>query len=1178
MRTFFQHVHRYFPNYLYRWNRNSVLLLLLCCLAGGLPLKAQMDQGTITGTVKDAQGGVVPHATVTITEENTGFSLTHETDNSGVYVFSPLKIGRYSVLAKSPGFSNAEKKDLDLQVGQRLGVDLELQVGLATQTVKVLSNGPILQTEEASTSQEIGAQAINDTPLITRNYVFIAQLTPGVTPPEIGARGQANGDFSANGQRSEQNNFLLDGIDNNSNLVDNLNGASYIIGPPPDALQEFKIQTGTYSAEFGHSSGAVINASIRSGSNSFHGDAWEYLRNDALDARDYFTSGKVPEYRQNQFGATFGGPILRNKLFFFVDYQGTRIVQGTTDTTTVPTPLMRTGDFTELLNPSLTQGATRTLYVPGSGGATLQQCNGIQNVLCPNQINSIADSILKLYPQPNVNNGNTYNNYLSVVKQTTNTDQGDVRVDYNPSEVDQAFARFSISQDVQASPSIFGILDGGGYGNAGTFNNLGKNFALSETHEFTNTFTNEFRVGYNWAHASQLQVDANTDVSSQLGFGGIPFKPLNGGLPGTTVSGISGFGSPGYYPSDEHENVYQILDNVTKIFGNHTFRAGINMLHVRFAFEQPPSGHGSYTYSGLYTSLPSSQGDTGSGIADFLTDNQASASLSQFATSDDVRWDRAAYGQDDWKLTDRLTLNLGLRYEYVQPYEERHDQQANFVPADGTSTAQFLLPQSQSSTPLPAKQLAALALDNIQVGYTSNRTLVDPDYMDWAPRIGVSWRTTDRMVWRAGYGIFYGGLENTGSSGNLTYNAPFQFTSNFSNSSCTVTSCPTDGITLANGFSDVLSVGLGNYISLPKLVSAPIHSHTPYSQQWNLSTEYALSNNLEFNLAYVGSNGRHLQVLIDPNQPFTLLPPGANVQSNLPYPAFASNSRTLAPIAISSYNSLQARLERRFSGGLSFLGAYTWSHSLDDSALALGNTGLIADRGAEGYRNPQQLGIRYDYGNGFQDVRQRFALSGQYDLPFGNGRRYLNDMKRLNYMIGGWSSSLVFTVQTGQYIELDPSNNPTNGVGNSFAVRVGNPFSAGGTAAPGTPNTCAMKVKTVTSWFNPCAFANPPVAVETVTGANQVALSDNGGLAAYGTRGRTMVSGPGYNRADISLFKSFPTFEQQYLQFRADIFNIYNTPAFGLPNGNVGAGFGSITSERFSPDARVVQLALKYYF
>jgi len=377
---------------------------------------AQTDQGSITGVVQDSTGAVIANAQVTATNIDTGLALGTRSNNSGVFVFSPLKIGNYTVSATSSGFQTVSHENLHLDIQQRLNVNFTLQAGAVAETVKVDSEAPVLETQDAAVGQVISTKEINDTPLNGRNWVYIAQLTNGVAPPFGNTRGSGSGDFVANGQRAEQNNFILDGVDNNTNLVDFLNGSSYIMRPPPDALSEFSLQTSNFSAEFGHSAGAVLQANIKSGTNQIHGDLWEYFRNTNLDAINWNAgpNAVVPPYHQNQFGATLGLPIWKNKLFYFGDMELNRISISNPTRINVPSALERQGDFSELLNGDLTGvGAPTKLYEPNTADPNQPLvCNGQQNVFCANQINSVARNILNLYPAPNANSGKLYNNYL----------------------------------------------------------------------------------------------------------------------------------------------------------------------------------------------------------------------------------------------------------------------------------------------------------------------------------------------------------------------------------------------------------------------------------------------------------------------------------------------------------------------------------------------------------------------------------------------------------------------------------------------------------------------------------------------------------------------------------------------------------------------------------------------
>ena len=603
------------------WRKSQRTALLLFSLAlviqWVLPkeILGQTDQGAITGYIKDPSGAVIPNADVTVTNADTGLALHVHTNASGVFVVGPVKIGNYKVSATAPGFDTVATNNVRVDIQTRPNVDLVLRPGAVSETVTVNTDAPLLQTGDAAVQQVITAKEIDETPLNGRNFVYITQLTAGVAPPFGNTRGSGSGDFVANGQRAEQNNFILDGVDNNTNLVDFLNGQSYVVRPPPDALAEFAVQTSSFSAEFGHSAGAVVNASIKSGTNQIHGSFWEYIRNTNLEAKDWDAQTKSP-YHENQFGGTIGFPFLKNKLFYFADVEANRISRANPQTLSVPTALMRQGNFSEILNPAL-NGASVQLYQPNSGGGAGNElsCNGQNNVLCASQIDPVAQHLLSLYPLPNANNGLTTNNYKLNTATTNNTIQWDQRIDWNISSRDQAYARYSYDHVINfAAPPLGPILDGSGYG--GDYDvNLAQNFMLSETHFFTPSFSNEFRFGFNEGKFNLLQFNYNTDLAPTLGLGGVPFGPDLGGLPQINAYGISGFGSPGV--SDESQNVYQILDNVSKTIGRHNLRAGGSMQSIRFFYQYAPSSLGNYYFTGVFTGEKNVP-NTGFGVADFL--------------------------------------------------------------------------------------------------------------------------------------------------------------------------------------------------------------------------------------------------------------------------------------------------------------------------------------------------------------------------------------------------------------------------------------------------------------------------------------------------------------------------------------------------------------------------------
>jgi hypothetical protein len=1148
------------------------LLLMLCLLALALVSRTamgQVDQGAITGIVQDSSGAIVPNAGVTVTNIDTGLVLQGTTNGSGVYVFSPLKIGNYTVSATSRGFQTTKQENLHLDAQQRMNIVVVLKPGAVSDTVTVTDAPPLLESQTSSIAQVISSETINNTPLNGRNFVYIAQLTAGVAPPFGNTRGSGTGDFVANGQRTAQNNFILDGVDNNTNLVDFLNGSSYVVRPPPDALSEFSLQTSNFSAEFGHSAGAVLSASIKSGTNQIHGSVWEYLRNTSLDARNW-NALTIPPYHQNQFGATLGFPIWKNKLFYFGDTEANRIAYSNPGTYSVPTALMRQGNFTELLDANL-NGQSVQLYQPNSGGGAANKlsCNGQNNVFCPRQINSVAQHILSLYPSPNTNNGKTFNNYT--VNTPTHNDiyQWDQRLDWNISARDQAYARYSYVHQITINGLPLGNpLDGSGYG--GEYDvNLAQNFAASETHFFTPTLSNEFRFSFNAGRFSFLQPNANVNLAPTLGLGGIPFTPNEGGLPSVAVYGISNWGSVG--TSNESQNAYQILDNASKTLGNHSLKVGVSFQAIRFFYRYAPSNLGNYYFTGLYTSDPAVSATTGSGVADFLADQINTSAISNAPNVNDALWYDSAYFQDDWKLSSRLTLNLGIRYDYYMPYKENSGSQMNFIPDSsslgiGSGSGTLILPRKiQNTVSLGTVFPSILAKDHIGIQYVDNERLTSAQLTNFAPRIGIAYQLGPQTVLRGGYGIFYGGLESNGGN-NLGDNFPFRGQININPKSCSLGNCPSNGTTLESGLSAYLGNGILNAVNTPGFHSVDRQIKTPYTMNYNLSFQHQVSANLATTISYVGNVSRHLGTYIDPNTVRALYGSGTSTQQFQPFPDLGGVG-TIHYGGVSTYNSLQAKAEKRASHGLSFLATYTWAHALDDTGSAGGlSTGI-------GNRQRAIIPLIDEYTNSVYDVRNRVTLNGNYILPFGKGRAYLNNSRWLDQAVGGWSSSLTFAAQSGTPFTVTASNSGPSGATDSRrAIQINDPYAPGGGAG------CPTETRTRLHYYNPCSFGNP-LSGSLITSP----ITDPVTAIQYlGGRANQMY-GPGYYGVNMSLFKNFTTWREQYFQFRADGFNVLNHPTLANPStqNNTSSG-GQITGPKSfqnnTPDARFFQLSLKYAF
>ena len=1165
------------------------LIVILSFVLGTSALYGQVDTGTILGTIRDNTGAVVPGAIVTVRNEGTSFTQTTTSSAAGTYVFTALKIGKYAVEAEHPGFTKVVHSGLELNIQQQLVVDIDLSVGQVTSEIDVTGQAPILQTESGSVGQVIERQEVNNLPLNGRNYTFLARLVPGATVGQPEGRGlNANGWFTANGTRPAQNNYMLDGIDNNTNDVDFLSGAAYVIKPPVDAISEFRLQTSTFSAEFGRAGGAVLNASIKSGTNQLHGTVWEFLRNDKLDAADFFqNANSQPKgaFKQNQFGGAAGGRIIKNKTFFFADYEGTRIRQGVPETGyTVPTALERNSGFTNfsdlipLQSGSLSDALGRsyplgTIFDPsttrsiGNGHYVRDPFPG--NIIPANRLDSNAVQLLSLMPaptQPGLNDNFNINR-----NSFTNVNQFDIRIDENISSKDSIFGRYSWSRSPSFIPGPFtGYADGGGFGDGDQHVDT-QGAALSYTHSFTPTLVNEARIGFNREHTSRVQPNGNdtSNIPAKFGIQGIPQLPGNGGLPYLGIGGLSQLGSAEWLISDRYSNTIQFTENLNKVYHSHTFKGGFEAQSIYFPWEAPPYSRGEFDFGGQYTSIVN-QTDGSTGRAQFLLAPAAAVGLGgtvlggantvNASNFGDVAAQRSYYGayfQDDWKINTRLTLNLGLRWDWFSPTGERYGAQANFVPGAPGGGAEYIIPASRANNPaLSPSFTQLLAKDGIALNYSkaygSGLSIVQKD--NFAPRFGFAYQATQHLVVRGGYGIFFGAFENRGGYPSLGYNYPFQYTFNFpAANAVSPDSFPNGTIaTLENGLSGVPLNPVNVNASGLALRGIQFHYQTPYVQSYNLTLEYQLTNSDVVSAGYVASLSRHLEAFVGTNQQTVLLPLGYNPQNYVAFPDFSRGSPYAATIATANYHSLQAKYQHRFSKGLTALFSYTFSKTLTDAGDALSNGNLA------GFRAPQipGVGIQYDYGLAAFDIRNAVSFSGTYDLPFGKNRQYSISNRYADFLLGGWSTNFILTLDDGQPQTINCATSTGAGTG-CYALYTGaNPYSG---------------LHNVQQFYNPAAFTTPP----PVTEVGQSNILPLGG-------GPTQVTGPPIRRLDFSIFKEFPVTETTHFEFRAESFNLTNTPTFSSP-GNLNylntLNFARISSTRDAPnDARELQFALKFYW
>jgi hypothetical protein len=1203
---------------------SAVCVLTFLTLASSL--WAQKDAGAIVGLVRDPSGAVVAGAKVNVTDVDRGTELILTTNAEGQYVASPLRIGRYSVTVEKGGFKKAVAGPVQVNIQDRIAVDLTLQAGMATEVVNVTGQRPQLETDTSEMGQVVDSQRINALPLNGRNYAQLALLGTGVATAEPGSRVETTYGFSSNGARSLQNNFLLDGIDNNANLGDVLNGAAYVVQPAVDAISEFKVETNSYSAEFGRGNGAIMNAVIKSGTNQIHGDVWEFLRNEKLDAINYFDEFGQQPYKQNQFGFTLGGPILKNKLFFFGDYEGLRVRHAQPQLSTVPTPAEVSGDFSAFLQTNTpipgvvdcngnqtyqgeifdpTQANSNSLYnggpcsVPIGTNASGQPTNKFTgNAGTNTAIDPLAQELANLFPAPNTTKYSG-GNYLADPEGSETENKFDIRIDQTISSKDNFFTRFSYGNDSTFLPSPFSnVLDGGSFQD-GSSNNTAEGLAASEIHTFRNDLINEFRFGFNHLSSHRYNLFSNENVAAELPvpFPGVPYEAGQniGGLPSLSFGdGIATIGASGYLPAVEHQHSYVFTDNVSWTRGRHSAKFGAELRFEQFTILEPAAARGSMDFGGnfLINDNLADPGTGGEAFASFIQGISDGGSIT--SVTPNIIYNRqiyAIYALDDFKVTPRLTLNLGLRYELFTTIKEADDNQATF----DFNSLSLIAPSGQN------RQLTPTLGTELAIQNNGTRGLISPDRNNFAPRIGLAYQWSDKLVFRGGYGIFYGGQENGPfSNPSPGFNPPFLSSEAYSTPcsapsanggtgqlDCSISATNNNGLplnVLSQGFANNVNTGLSPLAdpNAPELYSLDPHLVTPYTQQWHLGFEYQLPADTVLEVSYGGSRGLKLFAFYNGNQavpvlgtdslataprrpandeapgatgPCTLADGGANCN-----PALDVAIDTFRSNAQSNYDSLQVRLEKRYSHGLQYEAAYTWSHALDTASSA--SLGSVNNGDFQDQRYPNQ-----NYGNADFDVRHRFVFSYVYDLPFGRGKRFANTASGVvNQILGNWQTTGVFSAATGNYYTATDINDIS---GSDCGGTVG--YYCSRPTLVGNPNTTPCIPGTL---FNTCAFA------------------DNTNLGTFGNAGRNIIEGPGYKTWDMSMVKQFPISEQKRLEFRAEFFNILNHVNYLF--GQFGAISAEPTPLELNPfippsqsnfgfplsarNPRQIQFALKFYF
>lgn len=1087
----------------FRRSMQAVTWVFAIVAACGNLVYTQNITGTILGTVKDQSGANMTQSTVLLTNSKTGLTRAVSTDDSGNYIVPNLPIGTYNLRVEKMGFRPLTEIGIELTIDARVTVDVGLQVGSVQQAITVDSSAPLVNLASGDVGQVLTSQTISRLPLATRNFVDLISLTAGVTNGTPGENLQGGlpqsqpfgrTAFNINGLRTDANNFMMDGVDINDPVLSGL-----IVSPPLDAINEFKLEQSAYSAEFGRAAGGVVNLTMKSGTNQFHGELFEFARNKAFTARSFFDA-QTPPFVQNQFGGLLGGPVVKNKLFFFSDYQGTRVRQGVTYIQTVPTAAQRGGnlaDQVQFFDPTAVTGTS-------ADGLPIRAAFA-GNQIPSSRINPVAANLLAALPLPNL--AGTVNNYRAAESNAQDFDSGDGRIDAILPHSGNLFVRYSNANARIVTPAVFGVL-GGTPLLSGDSATQGQNIAIGYTQVFSPTTLNELRLGFTRKGQAILNTSNGQDLSTQFGLPGFNLGTFfTAGLANFSNAGFSTIGSSPYSPDHIVDNVFDTADNVSLVLGRHSIKLGFSVIRQQDNHFEANYPAGNIGFSAASTGQPSASGvATGSNLASFLLGYPSSYSRDfPFGPWGLRSTEIAGFLDDLVRVNDRLTLNFGLRYEIFTPLSEVDNRISNY--------------SLQTNTLLLA-------------GVNTNPATINGDYNNVGPRFGFAYSLTSdkKTSIRGGFGMFYIPSKTQGGTGQrLIYNPPFAINQSVS---FDTTAVPT--------------FVLGNAISAPVVVnpnspSGEVRMYDPnmrdsYSEQWNIDLQRQLGQTWLIDAAYVGTRGVKLWNSFNINQ---AIPGAGPLQSRY---AISPNVTTILAsqdLGASKYESLQLKLEKRFSSGLAILGAYTYSKSLDSG----GSSGSLGPGASP--QDPQDL--RAEWGLSTFDVRNRFVLSSLYALPIGKGKKFFSSMNGVeDALFGGWQLNGILTLQSGLPFTPTINSNPANS--NSSFSR---PNRIGNGALPSSS-------RTIQDWFDISAFTIP-------------------GVFQYGNSGRDILIGPGTINLDFSLFKVFRLTERGQLEFRAESFNLANHPNFANPATAIDApGAGAITSTY--NQGRELQLALKLLF
>jgi hypothetical protein len=1094
-----------------------LIALALFVLASGGAAAAQSRAGTVFGVVTDSTGAVLPGATVVATEEETGASRETVADSQGRFEFTLLPIGRYTVKVSLQGFGESETKGIRLETQQNRELDVALRLAGVQESLTVTGTAQIVEVDRRSASlgQVINSAQVAELPLNGRNFVQLGTLGPGAVKgegaffnnkgtTEVSIRGSTS--ISVQGMRENANDFLIDGVDNNE-----LTAGAVSILPSVESIREFKVLTNSYSAEYGSRGGGTVLVSTKSGANSFHGSGFEFLRNDKFDSKNFFEQQKG-KFQQNQFGASLGGPIRKNRTFFFTDYMGFIIRQAQPVLATVPTAKMRAGDFSE----SFPGSAARLIYDPAT--THIDPATGRQvrdpfpnNQIPAGRIDPIAAKLMALYPLPTATD-RLVGNFLANPVKEFNQNYVNARIDHTLSQSDSLFGRVTLDHATQFYPYAFD------YGRAGTYSTIdyltkARNIALSETHIFSPRLLNQLTGGYNYVINLMTPIGEGQNLAQQFGIPGANLgDPENSTLPQFNPAlGFTALGDRVFAPFTGGTKILHVSDALTFSHGAHTVKTGASVRMMKMDTLGASAYAGAFSFDQFFTAQFGATGAlnaaTGQPIASMLLGLPASGNRSQSYdgyTTTRLWNEYRTYIDDTWQVRSDLTLNLGLAYNLTTPQREAENRMANFV----FETGKFIVASDDDPT-----------------------AGVKTDTNNYEPRLGVSWSPGEskKLAIRAGYGVFHDVSGNGGVQG-LVYNPPFVSELGFTSDSITPVR------TLQTGFPVSPRPNPATYPG--NLYLNELDQPQGTIQMWNLNLQQEFLRGTVWTVAYAGTRGRDIQ---SKGWNLNTAPPGPgfNTASRRPYPQYNTFNAILGRGEI-DYKSLQFKAEKRFTQGSYLLIGYTWGKALTNGAGQ--NVGV-------------GQGIRYfpfepfpdaDLGRSDTDIRHSMNLSYIAALPIGNGQRFLSSASGATQaLLGGWQLNGIIRARTGLPLAMSLASNQN------------------GTSLGNRPDQiCSGELpadqRTATKWFDTSCFVAPVAGV-------------------FGNATRTVFSGPGLTNVDMSLFKTFPIGTGPRLQFRAEVFNLFNAVQFANPGTSVGAADYGVILSTINP-ARQIQFALKLEF